>query len=127
MAHVYLIKNGDLYKIGRTDNLKRRLKQLQPCTVIQTLETNRSRDLEYELHQKYKSKRLPQTEYFRLTPSEADEVCVALGGGVPEKQRTPPPVSKKYRNEFSRQWEDPEFRKEMTKKYWTQQIDVTVE
>ena len=67
MGYVYLIQNGDLFKIGRTDNLQRRLKQLQPCTVIQTLETDRSRDLEYELHKKYKAKRLPQTEYFRLT------------------------------------------------------------
>jgi len=29
MGYVYLIQNGDLFKIGRTDNLQRRLKQLQ--------------------------------------------------------------------------------------------------
>ena len=66
MGYVYVIQNGDL-KIGRTDNLQRRL--IQPCTVIQTLETDRSRGLEYELHQKYKAKRLTQTEYFRLDNS----------------------------------------------------------
>ena len=79
MGYVYLIRNGDLYKIGRTDNLQRRLKQLQPCTLIQSLQTDRSRDLEYELHKKYKSKRLPQTEYFRLSESQVEDVSVALG------------------------------------------------
>ena len=74
MAFVYLIRNGDLHKIGRTDNLERRLKQLQSCTVVQTLETDRSRDLEYELHNRYKSKRLPQTEYFRLTDPDVDAI-----------------------------------------------------
>jgi len=79
MGYVYLIQNGDLFKIGRTDNLQHRLKQLQPCTVIQTLKTDRSRDLEYELHQRFKSKRVPQTEYFRLTESQVEDAAVALG------------------------------------------------
>ena len=86
---VYLIRNGDLHKIGRTDNLKRRLKQLQPCTVVQTLETNRSRDLEHELHKRFKSKRIPQTEYFRLTEAEVDEVRVALGWVKPSREPLP--------------------------------------
>ena len=89
---VYLIRNGDLHKIGRTDNLKRRLKQLQPCTVVQTLETNRSRDLEHELHKKFKSKRIPQTEYFRLTDAEVEEVRVALGWVKPSMEPVPPPL-----------------------------------
>lgn len=88
MGYVYMIRNGDLYKIGRTDNLQRRLKQLQPCTVVQTLETDRSRDLEYELHKKYKSKRLPQTEYFRLSESQVEKVAVALGRPPRPSQRS---------------------------------------
>jgi len=77
-GYVYLIKNGDLYKIGRTDNLERRLKQLQPCEVLATLETDRSRDLEADLHKEFKAKRIPQTEYFRLDDLEVVKVKKAL-------------------------------------------------
>lgn len=77
---VYLIRNGDLHKIGRTDNLQRRFKQLQPDEIVQVLETDRSRDLEHELHQQFKAKRLPQTEYFRLDDAEVNLVRIALGG-----------------------------------------------
>lgn len=80
MAFVYLIRNGDLHKIGRTDNLKRRMKQLEPDEVVQVLETDRSRDLEYELHQQFKAKRLPQSEYFRLDEAEVAQAIAALGG-----------------------------------------------
>ena len=99
MGYVYLIRNGDLYKIGRTDNLERRLKELQPCTVIQTLETDRSRDLEYERHKKYKAKRLPQTEYFRLSQSQVEEVAVALG-----KTRQPGGVFRRTSSFLIRNW-----------------------
>lgn len=78
-ACVYLIQNRDLYKIGRSENFQKRLKNLRPCNVIQVYETDRSRDLEIELHRKYKHCRLPGTEYFRLHDKEVDEVCVALG------------------------------------------------
>ena len=80
MSGVYLVRNGDLHKIGRTDNLERRLAELKPGVLVQWLETDRSRDLEYELHQRFKFKRIPQTEYFRLNEREANEVKVALGG-----------------------------------------------
>ncbi|QVV66757.1 GIY-YIG nuclease family protein [Synechococcus sp. LA31] len=76
---VYLIRNGDLHKIGRTDNLQRRFKQLQPDEIVQVLETDRSRDLEHELHEQFKVKRLPQTEYFRLDEAEVNQVRIALG------------------------------------------------
>ena len=76
---VYLIRNGDLHKIGRTDNLQKRLKQLKPDEVVQVLETDRSRDLEHELHQQFKKKRLPQTEYFRLDEAEVERARMALG------------------------------------------------
>lgn len=79
MGYVYLIRNGDLHKIGRTDNLPRRIKQLQPDEVLQVLQTDRSRDLEYELHEQFKAKRLPQTEYFRLDQPEVNLARLALG------------------------------------------------
>lgn len=87
---VYLIRNGDLHKIGRTDNLPRRMKQLQPDEVLQVLETDRSRDLEHELHEQFKSKRLPQTEYFRLDEPEVNLVRIALGWDPAEPVKLPP-------------------------------------
>jgi hypothetical protein len=79
MGWVYLIRNGDLHKIGRTDNLQQRLKQLDPDEVIQVLETDRSRDLEHELHKEFQTKRLPQSEYFRLDEAEINAARIALG------------------------------------------------
>jgi hypothetical protein len=76
---VYLIRNGDLHKIGRSDNPSKRFRQLKPDEVIQVLETDRSRDLEYELHQRFKDKRLPQSEYFRLSDAEVNAARIALG------------------------------------------------
>ena len=76
VGYVYLIRNGDLHKIGRTNNPEKRFRQLKPDEVIKVARTDRSRDLEYELHQMFKDKRLPQTEYFRL--AEADVMTVAL-------------------------------------------------
>lgn len=81
---VYLIRNGDLYKIGRTDHLERRMKQLRPDEVIQVLQTDRSRDLEYELHRQFNAKRLPQSEYFRLNHEEVDSARIALGSNLAE-------------------------------------------
>ena len=117
MAYVYLVRNGDLHKIGRTDNLERRLKQLQPCTVVQTLETDRSRDLEYELHNRYKSKRLPQTEYFRLTDADVDAVRAALGWVAPAPTPEPTPKPKPAAKPEPGMCHDPEFRDKMLEIY----------
>lgn len=87
MGYVYLVRNDDLHKIGHTENLTRRIKQLQPCTVIQTLKTDRSLNLEKELHKKYKSVRIPQTEYFRLSDKQVEEVRIALGWVRPQKSK----------------------------------------
>ena len=70
---VYLIRNGDLYKIGITSNHQRRMKQLKPDEVVAKLRTTDFRDLEKRLHKKFKRKRIPQTEYFRLNKYEVSE------------------------------------------------------
>ena len=70
---VYLIRNGDLHKIGTTKNLQRRMKQLKPDEVVKTLETMKFQAIEKELHRKYKDVRLPQTEYFRLSDKQLAE------------------------------------------------------
>ena len=79
MGFVYLVQNQDLYKIGRTDQLIKRLKQLAPCSLVASMETDRSRDLEHEIHLAYRHRRIPQTEYFRLSEAEVCEVRSILG------------------------------------------------
>ena len=63
---LYLIKNGDLCKIGITKNFKNRMRQLKPDSIIAKLYSSKFMQLERELHKKYKNVRIPQTEYFRL-------------------------------------------------------------
>ncbi len=63
---LYLIKNGDLYKIGITKSLEKRLKQLKPDLVVAKLYSPQFKQLEKEFHKRYRDVRIPQTEYFRL-------------------------------------------------------------
>ena len=71
---LYLIRNGDLYKIGITKNLKNRMRQLKPDNVIAKLYTSDFLKLESELHKRYKKFRIPQTEYFRLKDYHLKEI-----------------------------------------------------
>ena len=71
---VYLIKNGDLYKIGITRNLDNRMKQLKPDKVITKLYSSEFKQLEREFHKRYNNLRIPQSEYFRLKPRQISEV-----------------------------------------------------
>lgn len=63
---VYFIRNRDLYKIGITENLLRRFGELNPDEVLNVVRCSNFKQLERELQSKFKSVRLPQTEYFRL-------------------------------------------------------------
>jgi len=77
---VYLVTNGDLHKIGITQDFKRRMKQLKPDHVQARLDLDGSegftaRDIELILHRKFKDVRIPQTEYFRLTDEQVLEAC----------------------------------------------------
>ncbi len=71
---LYLIKNGDLFKIGITRNLDKRMRQLRPDKIIAKLYSPEYKRLERELHKRYKNVRIPQTEYFRLTHSQIREI-----------------------------------------------------
>jgi len=71
---VYLIKNGDLYKIGITRNLDKRMRQLKPDRVITKLYTSEFKQLEREFHKRYNNLRIPQSEYFRLKPKQIREI-----------------------------------------------------
>ena len=74
MGWLYLIKNGDLYKIGITRNFENRMKQLKPDKVVAKIYTTNFMKLERELHKRYKDVRIPQTEYFRLNPNHIREI-----------------------------------------------------
>jgi hypothetical protein len=75
MGFVYMLRNGDLVKIGITQDLLRRLNELKPEEVVGVILCSNYSKLEKSLHKFFEEKRLPQTEYFRL--SEA-EVCEAI-------------------------------------------------
>ncbi len=77
---VYLMKNGDLYKIGCTTNLKSESTKMKPGEVISSFKTNDSKSLEVRLLKLYKKKRIPDTNYFRLTESEVDNCKKHLEG-----------------------------------------------
>ena len=77
---VYLISNGDLHKIGITDNFDRRMRQLQPdhiqaCLNLDDDENFTAEDVERMLHSRFKVQRIPQTEYFRLSNRDILECC----------------------------------------------------
>ena len=71
---VYLIRNGDLCKIGITENLLRRMDQLKPDEVLNVVRCKNFRELEKDLHSLFKEVRIPQTEYFRLSNEQISKV-----------------------------------------------------
>ena len=71
---VYFIRNADIYKIGITDNLMRRMKELEADEIINTIKCTNYDSLEKDLHKEFKEYRIPQTEYFRLTPELVEKV-----------------------------------------------------
>lgn len=87
MGYVYVVTLFRMHKIGRTDNLQRRMEQLRPATLVGKKTTNRSRDLEADLHKRFERKRLPQSEWFYLTAREVEE-CLQLMGLKPKGQST---------------------------------------
>lgn len=70
IGYVYFIRNQDLYKIGITKDLKRRMDELKPDEIINTVRCKNSREVEKDLHDTFKDYRLPQTEYFRLDSAQ---------------------------------------------------------
>jgi predicted GIY-YIG superfamily endonuclease len=69
---VYIIQDTatGLYKIGRTGNMSRRMKELgvgKSARLVSQHHTSNAAALESAAHRRYKNQRLPQTEYFRLS------------------------------------------------------------
>lgn len=68
---VYVLQHIDtgLYKIGRTTNMKARMRTLgvgKTTRLISSRYVSNAAEVEKAAHRRYKGQRLPQTEYFRL-------------------------------------------------------------
>ena len=77
---VYLMKNGDLYKLGCTTNLKSEASKMKPGEIISSFKTNDPKSFEVRLLRLYKKKRIPDTNYFRLSESEVNNCKKHLEG-----------------------------------------------
>ena len=77
---VYLMKNGDLYKLGSTTNLKSEASKMKPGEIISSFKTNDPKSFEVRLLRLYKKKRIPDTNYFRLSESEVNNCKKHLEG-----------------------------------------------
>ena len=71
---LYLIRNGDLYKIGITTNFDNRMRQLKPDEIMVRLYSSEFKQIERELHKRYRNVRIPQTEYFRLDRKQIRDI-----------------------------------------------------
>jgi len=67
---VYLMKNGNLYKLGCTSNLESEANKMKPGEIISSFKTNDPRSFQVRLLKLYKKRRIPDTNYFRLSESE---------------------------------------------------------
>ena len=68
---VYVIQDTrtGLYKIGITNNMQRRMRELgvgKTSRLVDSKPSSNPRAVERAAHQRYKAHRLPQTEYFLL-------------------------------------------------------------
>ena len=60
----------------------RRLNELKPDEVINTVRCSNYETLEKQLHKKFKKQRIPQTEYFRLTQNLIQQVIDEMTKGA---------------------------------------------
>lgn len=70
---IYFVRNSDIYKIGITENLLRRMKELNPDEILNSIRCSNYKETEKKMHAHFKNRRIPQTEYFRLDAAEVEE------------------------------------------------------
>ena len=72
-GYVYLIRVGDLYRIGEADNLDKKNRKLKPDELLTSIMTKEPETLEARLLRKYKSQRIPETGYLKLNKRQISE------------------------------------------------------
>ncbi len=72
-GYVYLIRVGDLYRIGKADNLDRRIRKIKPDELLTSIMTKEPATLEARLLRKFKSQRIPETGYLKLSKRQIRE------------------------------------------------------
>tara|TARA_Y100001968_G_scaffold319890_1_gene352085 strand:+ start:651 stop:1199 length:549 start_codon:yes stop_codon:yes gene_type:complete len=90
---VYLMKNGDLYKLGCTSNLRSEAGKLKPGKIISSFKTKNPKSFEVRLLRLYRKKRIPDTNYFRLSEAEVDNCKKHLEG----KSNFPKSINDEFR------------------------------
>ena len=90
---VYLMKNGDLYKLGCTSNLESEASKLKPGKIISSFKTKDHKSFEARLLRIYKKRRIPDTNYFRLSEAEVENCKKHLEG----KSNLPKSLSEELR------------------------------
>ena len=76
---VYLIRNGDLYVIGSSTNIDRTLAAYRPGELVASQKTDNPEALLKNLRTSYIDNRLPSSDYFRLSNSQAKQCQTLLG------------------------------------------------
>jgi len=84
-GYVYLIRIGELYRIGKADNLEKKIRKLKPDELLSSILTKEPETLEARLLRKFKSQRIPETGYLKLSNRQLSECKrqFELKGNVP--------------------------------------------
>ena len=90
---VYVLKDLQIggYKIGISRTIKDRLRTLKvgtKCEVVGLWESPNYTDLERILHNTYKHCRIPQSEWFALSPDELEDICTWLDENASQQECT---------------------------------------
>lgn len=82
IGFVYFVRNKDLYKIGKTNNMLRRMKQLKADELLDSVRCSNYHQLERQVQAQFKAVRIPQTEYYRLNKEQINKVYELLRKGA---------------------------------------------
>jgi len=74
VGFVYFVRNGDIFKIGITENLVRRFNEIKPDEILNVVRCFNYKEVEKRLHSEYKQDRIPQSEYFRLSEAKVNRI-----------------------------------------------------